>query len=75
MKGGVKTGIPTIRAVILEYLRKQNEPINWKALEEVVRSERPDLASKDLGATIRSVLQRAPGISRANPGLYSLDAK
>ena len=75
MRGGGKTGIPTIRKVILQHLQTQQQPVNCKALEDVVIRKRPDLVSKNLGATIRSVLQRAPEISNPSLGRYSLNTK
>lgn len=75
MRGGEKAGIPTVRVVIVQHLKTQRQPVNCKALEDVVIKERPDLVSKNLGATIRSVIQRAPEISRPSLGLYSLHSK
>lgn len=75
MRGGNNTGIQTIREVIIQYLKTQKQPISQKELEDIVKSKRPDLISKNLGATIRSVLYRATELSKSGTGMVYLDKK
>jgi hypothetical protein len=71
MRGGAKS-IPTISAILREYITNKKGPVSCNELLEEVKKRRSDLKSRDLGATVRSVLQRGTEFVRTAPGMYRL---
>ena len=71
MRGGSKD-MPTISSIIYEYIASKKEPASYNELVEQVRTRRSDLKSRDLGATVRSVLQRGNRFVKTAPGVYGL---
>ena len=71
MRGGSKD-MPTISSIIYEYIASKKEPARYRELTEHVKTRRSDLQSRDLGATVRCVLQRENRFARPARGLYGL---
>jgi hypothetical protein len=72
MRGGSRS-IPTISTILREYLKNKKVPVSYNELLEEVKKKRSDLKSQDLGATVRSVLQRGREFVRTAPGVYRLE--
>ena len=64
--------IPTVPAIMEEYIAQQGQPVSCKELVEVVRRKRPDLLSKNTGATLRSILVRDKRFVRSSRGRYDV---
>ena len=71
MRGGSK-GMPTISSIIYEYIASKKGPVSYHELAEQVKTRRSDLKSRNLEATIRSVLQRGNQFVKTAPGVYGL---
>ena len=71
MRGGSKD-LPTISSIIYEYIASKEEPASGRELAEQVKARRSDLKSRDLGATIRSILQRSKRFIRVARGVYDV---
>jgi hypothetical protein len=71
MRGGSKD-MPTISSIIYEYIASKKEPATYHELAAQVKARRSDLKSRDLGATVRSVLQRGNRFVKTAPGIYRL---
>lgn len=72
MRGRSKS-IPSISTILREYIANKKEPVSYNELLEEVKKKRSDLKSRDLGATVRSVLQRGRGFVRTARGVYRLE--
>ena len=66
---------PPVPSLIEEYIIQQKQPVSWKDLVQVVQRSRPDLLSKDKGATIRSILSRDKRFVRTSRGMYDISKK
>ncbi len=64
---------PTIAEIMKEHITKQKRVCTTKQLTDLVKKKRPDLKSKDLSATIRSVLQKKVSFKRIGPGIYDIN--
>ncbi len=71
MRRGTKE-IPTISSILSEYIANKEKPVSYNELLEQVKAKRSDLKSRDLGATVRTVLQRGSQFVRTAPGVYGL---
>ena len=71
MRGGSKD-MPTISTILREYIAHRKRPVSCKELVQHVTERRTDLRSRDLGATVRSVLQRGKQFVRTARGAYTL---
>lgn len=68
----VGVSIPSIGTIIVNYIANKKPPVSWKELVEPVKKERSDLLSKDVGATIRSILSRDKRFVRTSVGMYDV---
>jgi len=68
----VGKSIPTVTAIMVEYIAKKKRPVSWKELAEMVQHERNDLLSKDIGATVRSTLLRDKHFVKHSRGMYDI---
>jgi len=68
----VGVSIPSVGTIIVNYIANKKTPVSWKELVEAVKKERSDLLSKDVGATIRSMLSRAKRFVRTSVGMYDV---
>ncbi len=64
--------VPTIGDVIYKYIKEKKAPAKVKDFVEIVKEQRTDLRSKNLVATISSVLQRQNRFTKVAPGTYDL---
>lgn len=65
--------IPTVSAIMVKYIAKEKRPVSWKELAETVQRERNDLLSKNIGATVRSILFRDKHFVRTSRGMYDIE--
>jgi len=68
----VGVSIPSVGTIMVYYIATKKTPVSWKELVEAVKKERSDLLSKDVGATIRSMLSRDKHFVRTSVGMYDI---
>ena len=68
----VGKSIPTVSAIMVKYIAKEKRPVSLKELAETVQHERNDLLSKDIGATVRSILYRKKHFMKTSRGMYDI---
>ncbi len=68
----VGVSIPSVGTIIANYIANKKTPVSCKELAEVAKKERSDLLSKDVGATIRSILLRDKRFVRTSVGMYDV---
>lgn len=69
----IDKSIPTVSAIMVKYIAKEKRPVSWKELAETVQRERNDLLSKNIGATVRSILFRDKHFVRTSRGMYDIE--
>jgi len=68
----VGKSIPTVSAIMVKYIAKKKQPVSCKELAETVQHERNDLLSKNIGATVRSILLRDKHFVKTFKGMYDI---
>jgi len=68
----VGVSIPPVGTIIANYIANKKTSVSWKELVEAVKKERSDLLSKDVGATIRSMLSRDKRFVKTSKGMYDI---
>ena len=64
--------IPTVTTILVTYIAAKKRPVSSMELSEVAKRERDDLLSKDIGATVRSILLRDQHFVRTSRGMYDI---
>ena len=64
--------VQSVSAIMATYITNKKHPVSWKELAEIVQQERGDLLSKDIGATVRSVLLRDKRFIKTSRGIYDI---
>lgn len=64
--------IPTVSTIMVKYIAAKERPVSWKELAEIVQRERNDLLSKNIGATVRSILLGDKHFVRTSKGMYDI---
>jgi len=62
--------VPRVATVIIDHMAGKKEPVPLKEIIALVKSERSDLLSKDVGATVRSIIYRDKRFVKIAQGLY-----
>ena len=68
----VGVSVRSVSTIMASHMASKKTPVNWKELVDVVEKERNDFLSKDVAATIRSILMRDKRFVRTSLGMYYL---
>jgi len=75
MRGGRISGPPTISMIIADYIQEQQKPVHYSEVIKPILDRRGDLRSKNIAATVRSIIQRSPLFIKTDRGTYDLNKK